>query len=103
MADDRKPALVYLTNVALLSVLLTVETWFFTIYHFLAGDDLPKQVICASLSVIAAVFLATVGRKAMGGRWPIQRGQQIALTGLQACWVTVLMMASGIFYWWMGK
>jgi len=99
--DDNNPRVVYLPSVALLGVLLTIETWFFTAYSFL-GDTL-KQGVCSALSIAATVFLLTVGRKAMGGRWPVQRGQQIGLTRLQACWVTMLVIAGGCFHWWMLK
>jgi hypothetical protein len=98
MQDDR-PKMEFLPNVALFGVLVTVQFWFFTIYSFLGNQNPDKRALCSSRSIAATVFLLTVGRKAMAGRW--QPGQPIGLTGFQACWVTILVIAGGLFHWWM--
>jgi hypothetical protein len=101
MSDKKKPTIVYLPTTAMVAVLVTLESWFFAIYSFLGHKDPLKQIVCTSLSVAASIFLATVGRKAMGGGWPVKRGESIGVTGYQACWITVLGVAGGIFHWWM--
>lgn len=94
-SDDDDPKVVYLPTTGLVAVLVTLETWFFTAYSYLGDKDPFKQGVCGALSVAATIFLVTVGRKAMGGRWPVKRGQQIGITPSQACWVTVLVIAGG--------
>src|SRR5262245_33808330 len=101
MNDNPNPKRVYLPNSALLGVLVTIESWMLTLYSFLGQQARLKQGVCAALSVLASVFLLTVGRKAMKGRWPVQRGQSIALTGWQAVWVTIFVIAGGLFFYWM--
>jgi hypothetical protein len=39
----------------------------------------------------------------MAGKWRLRQGEKIALTGWQAVWVTVLVVAAGLFYYWMFK
>jgi hypothetical protein len=101
--DNDDPKVVYLPTTGLLAVLVTIATWFFTGYAYLGDKDPLKQGICSALSVAATIFLVTVGRKAMSGRWPVRRGQQIGITPSQACWVTVLVIAAGCFHMWMLK
>lgn len=100
MPDPKKPKIVYLPTTALVAALVTVQTWFLAVYSFLGNKDPLKQGICIALSVAATLFLATEGRKAMGGRWPVKPGESVGITPFQACWVTVLVIAGGIFHWW---
>jgi hypothetical protein len=103
MSDNKNPRIVYLSNTALFAVLATLQTWFFTVYAYLGDRNPVKQAVCTALSVAAAIFLSTVGRRAMGGRWPVKRGEQIGLTGFQAGWVVLLVIAGGCFHLWMLK
>lgn len=100
MSDKKRPNVVYLPTVALVAVLVTVETWFFAVYSFFGDKDPLKQGVCIGLSLAATIFLSTAGRRAMGGRWPVKPGEQIGITGSQACLVTVLVIAGGCFHMW---
>jgi hypothetical protein len=103
MTHGKKPTVVYLSNTALFAVLASLQTWFFAAYS-LFGDKHPlKRGVCTALSIAASVFLLKVGRRAMGGRWPVTRGEQIGITGLQAVWVTLLVIAGGCFHMWVLK
>jgi hypothetical protein len=93
-SNDKDPSVVYLSNLALFSVLITLETWLFTLYALLARDPL-QQLLCGTLTFAATLFLLTVGRPAMGGRWPrLQRGQDIGVTASQVWWVILCMVAA---------
>ena len=101
MPDQNNPKIVYLPTTALVAVLLTAQAWFFKAYSFFGDKDPFKQSVCSGLAIGATIVLLTIGRKAMGGGWPVKRGQKIGLTGFQACCVTLLAMAGGVFHWWM--
>jgi hypothetical protein len=101
MPDENSPKIIYLPTTALVAVLLTVQAWFFKIYLFLGDKDQFKQSVCSGLAIGTTIFLFTLGRKAMRGGWPVKPGQKIGLTGLQACWVSILGIAGGVFHWWM--
>jgi hypothetical protein len=103
MSNEKNPKIVYLPDAGLFAVLATLQTWFFTVDAFLGDQDPLKQAVCTALSAAASLFSLTVGRKAMGGRWPVKRGEKIGITRFQACWVTLLVIAGGCFHMWMLK
>ncbi len=97
LPDIKKPKVVFLSDVGLLATFVTMGSWFLSFYSFMVAKPVWKQTICAILSIASSVFLATVGRKAMGGGWPVKRGQQIGVTLWQVFWVTLLFIAFGCF------
>jgi hypothetical protein len=101
MPDENNPKIVYLPTTALVAVLLTAQAWFFKAYSLWGDKDPFKQNVCTGLAIGATIFLLVVGRRAMAGGWPVKPGQKIGLTGFQACWVTLLVAAGGVFHWWM--
>src|SRR5262249_4480170 len=60
-----------------------------------------RMVIGIVVCFLALLFVTTIGRRAMKGKLPLQPGQQIALTGWQIVWVTVLWVAAGFFLMWL--
>lgn len=84
MSDKRQRNIVSLPTTALLAALVTLEAWFLAVYAFLGHKDPLQQGVCAALSIAASIFLATAGRKGLGGRWPAQPDESIGVTALQA-------------------
>jgi hypothetical protein len=101
MAGRGRSTVVYLSNLGLFSTLVTLQMWILTIAAFLGKIDPTKRTICHLLTIAATVFFLLVGRKAMGGHWPVHAGQRIGVSCLQACWVALLMIAMGGFYAWL--
>ena len=98
---DSDPRVVYLPNLALFAVMLTVATVFLAVDSFVGDRNPVKERACTAAAVAAHVFLFTVGRKALKGRWPLKRGQRIGVTASQACWVTLLVMVIALFHNWL--
>jgi hypothetical protein len=101
MCRDNTREPVYLPSSALLGILVTIESLFLTLYSFLGSEDHFKQYVCSIISAVAALFLLTVGRRALRGHWPLPHGRGIGLTAGQAVWVTCFVIAGGLFYYWM--
>ena len=101
MQGDKRREVVYLPNLALFSVLVTIATFFFAVYSWMADLDQIKQTVCLGLSIAAAIFLFTVGRKSLSGHWPLHPGQQIGLTSFQIVWVSILVIGGGLVHAWM--
>ena len=101
MRRDEKCESVYLPSSALLGILVTIESWFLTLYSFLGSQDRFKQAVCATISAIATLFLLAVGRRTLRGHWPIPPDRGKGLTPVQVIWITCFVIAGGVFYYWM--
>ena len=99
----KDPRVVYLPNLGLFSVMLTVATVFLAVDSYVGDRNPVKQRACTAAAVAAHVFLFTAGRRALKGRLPLKRGQHIGVTASQACWVTLLMMVIACFHLWLLK
>jgi hypothetical protein len=97
----KKPKIVYLSNLVLFSSILTAEMLVLTIVSFVVGNNLLKRAIVGGLSALVFLFWVFIGRKAMGGKWPVKPGQSIGITFRQVLWVTPLVVGVGIFVTWL--
>jgi hypothetical protein len=95
-----EPTFVSLPNVALLSVLLTLQSVWFVLYSLLGQRDPFKRQVCVLCAAATSIFLITIGRRTLKGKWPLPRGCSLALTGWQVVWVTCFVVLGGLFHWW---
>jgi hypothetical protein len=100
VADRDRPKLVYLPTSTLLGFLATVVSWLLVLQSVVTKKGLSRRLLFVAVALLATVFIQTVGRRAARGKWPLQPGQRIALSGWQVAWVTILALAGGaLFYW----
>jgi hypothetical protein len=87
----------------------TVASWFLTAIMFFNrhGNPIAQKhpwsiQVVVVVAVILSIYLATIGRRALASRMP-KPGQQIALTPLQAVWVTIFVVFIGLLYGWIAS
>ncbi len=105
--NGRKIEIVHLTTSSLLSVLVLLSGCMLALLLW-AGRAITdgqwpgdlKLRVCGALGISVIAFLVTYGRRALK-RSRLPPGTQIGVTGVQALWVVLFVIAIGSFGTWL--
>lgn len=90
MSDDPRPTV---SNTGLAGLMVTLTSWQVALASLLLDGNMPAKIVCAAFSLVATIFLATVGRKAAAPFW--RYGGRVALTPAQSFFVALYIVAIG--------
>jgi hypothetical protein len=105
--NEKKDKIVYLPTSTLLSLLVMMASWMISLLLWagrsITNEQWPgnlKLIVCNSLCVITTLFYLIYGRRDLRKMRDLQ-GSRIGVSGGQALWVVILVVATGVYGTWL--